>query len=710
MEWPIGSMNPVSTITCTTCRARLRVRSAAAWGEILPCPKCGGMVLVAAPTADGGSSARPTPGAGEVASPGVIGSSFDQVDELLDEPSQQPDTEVAVGGSMDADRGVSPSQESPLPLDLGSMSGPLLWARRLLLLAVASLAGVSLAVVVVALLGDNLWPRSSQPGPSAVRAEGQSTAVPAPASQSRHAGGPATEDMPAPADSQSKVDPTRAEATSDPSGRQDAPVLAMPALAEAARRPPDSDRESSRQPGQPRIAMRVPPEAAGEGVGESREQPEPTDPRRPAGQDAADADLSASPPGFQARSPEVPRIPVTTGLASLANLLEDRPVMAAAVQEPVDTELPDTIDEAPEGQDRDRSAGASTPVLTTVSVDVAARLQDQLQAAHFSQVPLVDFLRGAAQLSTIPISVDPEGLAYANVTAETPVSIEAGGVCVADLLRDALAPLRLTCQRRDLGLVVTSAALTQDEMRAVTFPVADLCQPDRGEAERLGRWVRQLLEPSSWEGQGGSGQLRVRAGEGLQVYHRRSTHYRILVFLERLRLARGLELQSRLGPDRVPRQPRWVAVAPRLQRPVTTHLWHPEPLGSILAELERAGGVRFLVDWVALAGAGVTTETPATLAVRGEPLQDALESVLQPWGLTFYPQDGRNLRVTTAEQARQSPYVELYSRDALHPPAVARLQEMTQAAGAAAPIQDAVSQTILVSLPPHLHRQLSSGP
>lgn len=37
------------SVECTTCKARLKVRSAAAIGQILGCPKCHSMVLVAAP-------------------------------------------------------------------------------------------------------------------------------------------------------------------------------------------------------------------------------------------------------------------------------------------------------------------------------------------------------------------------------------------------------------------------------------------------------------------------------------------------------------------------------------------------------------------------------------------------------------------------------------------------------------------------------------
>ncbi len=40
---------PLFSVSCTTCRARLAVRNKEAIGEILECPKCGSMVLIAPP-------------------------------------------------------------------------------------------------------------------------------------------------------------------------------------------------------------------------------------------------------------------------------------------------------------------------------------------------------------------------------------------------------------------------------------------------------------------------------------------------------------------------------------------------------------------------------------------------------------------------------------------------------------------------------------
>ena len=50
--------NTLFTITCTTCQAKLAVRDAAAVGQIVACPKCESMVLVAAPR---GWTPPPTP-------------------------------------------------------------------------------------------------------------------------------------------------------------------------------------------------------------------------------------------------------------------------------------------------------------------------------------------------------------------------------------------------------------------------------------------------------------------------------------------------------------------------------------------------------------------------------------------------------------------------------------------------------------------------
>src|SRR5438270_4636666 len=86
-------------ITCTTSKSRLRVRDPAAVGQILACPKCGGMVMVKPPPAwqEAGEQKSDLPTAADVEGPRMRfdqtanGSAFDVLEELLsDAPPKIP--------------------------------------------------------------------------------------------------------------------------------------------------------------------------------------------------------------------------------------------------------------------------------------------------------------------------------------------------------------------------------------------------------------------------------------------------------------------------------------------------------------------------------------------------------------------------------------------------------------------------------------------
>src|SRR6185503_12555831 len=87
-------------ITCTTCKSRLKVRDQAAIGQILACPKCGGMVMIKPPPAweQESEDKSDLPTATEIAAPDplfnqtVDSGAFDGVEELLSDspPKIQP--------------------------------------------------------------------------------------------------------------------------------------------------------------------------------------------------------------------------------------------------------------------------------------------------------------------------------------------------------------------------------------------------------------------------------------------------------------------------------------------------------------------------------------------------------------------------------------------------------------------------------------------
>ncbi len=60
------------TLTCTTCQARLKIVDASAIGQIHACPRCGGMVKIAAPATGGASSKSPAAGDPETKPTAVV--------------------------------------------------------------------------------------------------------------------------------------------------------------------------------------------------------------------------------------------------------------------------------------------------------------------------------------------------------------------------------------------------------------------------------------------------------------------------------------------------------------------------------------------------------------------------------------------------------------------------------------------------------------
>lgn len=84
------------SITCTTCKTRLKVRDASAIGQIMACPRCGGMVMVKAPDPSASEveeSSPIDPRYLQHAQGDTIGdSAFEGIDDLLEgrQPTQAP--------------------------------------------------------------------------------------------------------------------------------------------------------------------------------------------------------------------------------------------------------------------------------------------------------------------------------------------------------------------------------------------------------------------------------------------------------------------------------------------------------------------------------------------------------------------------------------------------------------------------------------------
>jgi hypothetical protein len=208
-------------------------------------------------------------------------------------------------------------------------------------------------------------------------------------------------------------------------------------------------------------------------------------------------------------------------------------------------------------------------------------------------------------------------------------------------------------------VLLTTPQRKQGAQRHEKYDVADLVGREAPAGTELAGWVVKLVAPESWRQAGGQGTIQCADGS-LAVSQTGAGHYQLRVFLQKLRLARGLTPRTR-----DPGAPSDVATRlerawPKLRQPVTVTFLEPAPLVRILSELEVASRTQILVDWMALGAAGITPDAKGIVQVDARPLSEALVELLQPLELTYRIIGPDLFEVTTRKAAAARLELEFY--------------------------------------------------
>ena len=157
-----------------------------------------------------------------------------------------------------------------------------------------------------------------------------------------------------------------------------------------------------------------------------------------------------------------------------------------------------------------------------------------------------------------------------------------------------------------------------------------------------------------------------RAGDGgsradaLRITQTGHVHYQIIVFCEKLRVARGLPLKSHMDPKKFALATRSVQAKAMLDQLVTVHVNVPAPLGGIIEQFRQPGGGEILIDRPGLAAIGLSENTPGTVRADKMPQGEALRQLLEPLELAWRAVDGSTLQVTTQKAIAARMEVEFY--------------------------------------------------
>jgi hypothetical protein len=309
----------------------------------------------------------------------------------------------------------------------------------------------------------------------------------------------------------------------------------------------------------------------------------------------------------------------------------------------------------------DAEAAPAEPALSRPAprkVDVAARLKDRLQQIEFNNAPLHGFLQFLSDYSTISITLDPDVLPWLRLTPQSEVSIRQTNATVAEVLTKALQPIGLSHTIVDDQILVGRIPRPGQAPREITLKVGDLGS-NPTELERLVNLVEELVEPSAWKAGGGPGTLEIR-DKSLVVQQQDRVLFRVVDVCERLRVARGLPLQSSFDPRLFRLATRYERATPQLKQPVSLNFFRPALLIHILQRLSQETDTHLLVDWHAVARVGWNPDATVTMTVADQPLEAALHMLLDPMELTLRAVDDNVLQITTPERIRSTLELEFY--------------------------------------------------
>jgi hypothetical protein len=706
------------------------VRSAAAIGQILACPKCGSMVQVAAPA---GSSAGAAVAAVAASTAPVIAaapimpsappavSTFDEVADLGVDLSAGTEELAAAIQSAGPPAFVAKTPTPP-PAKVANAapkaaaakppvaSNPLVAAKAPTAVATAppaasgwsgtklaaliggsAVVGSVLVVGALSMLGDDPQPTAPVANVPTVPvtptpAEAGNAAPIAPDSSAAITPTPGTEPLPGvPAADVAAINPPEAAATVTDNDPFAPPPEAAAATNDAA--------------------------APNETVASNDAVPAPPAPDTAAAP-PTEATAAAAPPDES--TPRLRIDPLTfdpEGL-DLTMLLSDSPPPSQGVQDLEAAAPAPAVDSAaqPEGVEAANDAAVAAanpgPVAAVLAEDQPAApnvlLARKYPSVKIDGMPLGRFLNMATSLSALPVSVAPDELRLAAVSAATAVSVDAKDATIEQVLTAALKPLRLAPHVAN-GQIVLRRALA-DGPKTLAYPVDDLVD---GDAAELARWVQTLVAPESWKAKGGAGELTVD-GATLRINNTERVGYETILLLERYRLARGLAPRSKYPKALLEAGARLPELAERMAGPATFTFSRPTPVRDVFAWWQEELGVAVLVDWPALDTLRLPPHARLTASTAAQPWSAALDAVLTPLGLGWRAVDGRTIEITTHDKLQTEPVVELYRLNAMAPRDEAAVIAKATAAGfdEDAAFYDAAHRVLLVRAPASVQRAL----
>ncbi|WP_145343138.1 hypothetical protein [Rosistilla ulvae] len=658
-------------ITCTTCSSRLKVRDESMIGQILACPNCQAMVMVAPPTEDQLTIGRQH----DIDSQAITS---ETIHEELESEGTFPQA-----GPTDADESPadlsSPSDSQPSG-SFGTMP-PGDWKpssyqgyRQIGMIALVSLIAIVSSVAIFGLFIQQSLTKEKEiaevvdGSPDEVEASGQE--VPGDG-DSNAVEDPDADDPPPAADSEIA---DSAMSASDPPEDESSPTDPVPATDPA---PAVQDAAGAVDP-----LTEVPEPVDGDG----------TPPPANSGPERIFADA-----GQPADQPEA---------AAMEELPESLQMFSSIFGQGLDLQQPDAkpqptafkpirFEPPPE-----LSGRYPTP---QPAVDAQQRLQQSL-GLNLQATTLYASVDTISQITSVPITFDIESLDSAGIELGTPVSGRYLNTTAGEAIRDVLAKAGCTLQQSAPGQMVVRAS----EPRISAFIEPALIITDLGEPTPVIALATQLAHlPDD------PAELAVDpASDRVQVTGSPQAAWRVALALDALRISRDL-------PPKLPasHSGRWLVDGrpEELPRPdpgpIVLEGDLPRTVEHWLSQVAQTQNARVLIDWPSAWQYGLTPEFTLLPWPNHDSLASLEQELLAPFGLTIRDLGDGNWLVTSLHALAMSARTVVFS-----PPIPAEtqfLERLTAGAGHETPetfpgVIDPVSQRLITRVSQFLQLQIAA--
>lgn len=644
-------------IHCPTCSSRLKVKSQKLIGQIVNCPKCGSMVEVTAPTEEeprpiaSAAVVAPVPPAPASAPEGEAnaGSSdaiFEGVEEMLDPASS---------ATTSSEEGTEPADSAGEQLAAGRFSdGEVVskWRGMALIGGTSVMALVTFGAIGYALFGGREPVEVAQFEPPASEEQAEENPAKQPEPRDTEPEEEKTPEIEQPADEAPTEPPSGEASIGDPSTVEepgseavvDTPGKAM--LSDPAEREGEATavEEKTREDDSAR-AMEDNPFLFGESPatpsadGANATTPGSANPATSSNSDKQRSILELKDdPLYEVFGESFPVFdPETFEQSALSKV--DTPVQDAPVAMPEVRRTPE-------------------PVPPTPVVDVAARLRDPIVRVEFNSIPLNQFASFITQMSTVPVTLDPVALAYADISATTPIVVQQSQTSVQGILETAIRPFGLEVKATEASARLQIQSPLDGKLRVARLQCDDLAENEQQVAD-LAYLLTHLVEPRSWKQAGGPGVYR-NDPDAIMVSQTEVAHYQAVMFFDKLRVARGLSPLSQYSKARFDLTHRSQQVAPALAKEAQVQIVVPTPLFKVIDQLEKSSGLTILCDWDSLATNKLVPATPVTLSAQNIPVEDALRQLGQAWKMVFVPIDAKTVQLVAEQSVPVRPWLEFY--------------------------------------------------